>query len=58
MAALLIDGRSFCGGSIISKRHILTAVSLQAIFALNASVLLLEINAHEKMPSFILGALY
>jgi len=25
MAALLIDGRSFCGGSIISKRHILTA---------------------------------
>lgn len=26
MAALLIDGRSFCGGSIISKRHILTAV--------------------------------
>jgi secreted trypsin-like serine protease len=27
MAALLIDGKSFCGGSLIDQYHILTAVS-------------------------------
>jgi secreted trypsin-like serine protease len=32
MTALLIDGRSFCGGSLIDQYHIVTAVILSMIY--------------------------